>query len=305
MESTPYTETFSRASSSRRGSLVDAKMDDNASVDSGFASGNSSTSSLPLVSFTQAHLNFLNQQLENMEPMEILRFCKLLFPNLYQTTAFGLTGLATIDMLSKIQKESEGSQPIDLIFLDTLYHFQETYDLVERVKSHYNVNVHVFKPSGAETVAQFEEMYGEKLYEMSGELYDWIAKVEPQQRAYAELNVAAVLTGRRRSQGGQRGAIPVIEIDEERGIIKVNPLVNWSFRKVKDYIDENKVPYNVLLDRGYKSVGDWHSTSPVGEGEDERAGRWKGQNKTECGIHNKKSRYAQFLQQEGQKVSAA
>lgn len=230
--------------------------------------------------------------------MDILRFSKVLFPNLYQTTAFGLTGLVTIDMLSKIQTESPDSQPVDLIFLDTLYHFQETYDLVERVKQRYpNINVHTFKPDGTDTAAEFEEKYGEKLYEVASELYDWIAKVEPQQRSYADLNVAAVLTGRRRSQGGQRNTIPVIEIDEERGVIKINPLVNWSFKDVQSYIKENDVPYNALLDQGYKSVGDWHSTSPVAEGEDERAGRWKGQEKTECGIHNKKSRYAQFLEE--------
>ncbi|KAK0628167.1 hypothetical protein B0T17DRAFT_588371 [Bombardia bombarda] len=285
----------SQSSSPRRGSVADAKMDDNASVDSGFDSANSSTSSLPLISFTQAHLKHLNKQLETMEPIEILRFCKTLFPNLYQTTAFGLTGLATIDMLSKMQ---EGQSPVDLIFLDTLYHFQETYDLVDRVRARYpNVKLHVFKPADVSTTAEFEATYGDKLYDLSAELYDWIAKVEPQQRAYADLGVAAVLTGRRRSQGGQRGDINVLEVDEERGIVKINPLVNWSFKQVKDYITANDVPYNVLLDRGYKSVGDWHSTSPVGEGEDERAGRWKGQNKTECGIHNKKSRYTQFLEE--------
>ncbi|KAK3393120.1 Phosphoadenosine phosphosulfate reductase family-domain-containing protein [Podospora didyma] len=298
------TESYSGSSSPR---MADAKMDDNASVDSGF--GSNSTISLPTVSFTTSHLRHLNKQLENMQPMDILRFCKILFPNLYQTTAFGLTGLATIDMLSKIQEQVPSSSPVDLIFLDTLYHFQETYDLVDRVKARYpNINLHIFKPSGADTVSEFEETYGEKLYEMSADLYDWIAKVEPQQRAYTDLKVAAVLTGRRRSQGGQRGDIDVIEIDEERGIVKINPLVNWSFQQVNSYIKENNVPYNALLDQGYKSVGDWHSTSPVKEGEDERAGRWKGQDKTECGIHNKKSRYAQYLEtiaaQEAQQVQA-
>ena len=304
MDSTLRTETSSEMSSPRLDHVIDVKMDDTASVDSGFASGRSSRSSLPLVSFTQAHLKYLNKQLESMNPLDIIRFCRLLFPNLYQTTAFGLTGLVTLDMLSKLQEQESGSRPVDLIFLDTLYHFQETYDLVERVKARYGVKVHVFKPAEVDTVSQFEELYGEKLYEMSSDLYDWVAKVEPQQRAYSDLKVAAVLTGRRRSQGGQRGDIPVIEIDEERGIIKINPLVNWTFREVKAYVDEHNVPYNALLDRGYKSVGDWHSTVPVGEGEDERAGRWKGQNKTECGIHNKKSRYNQFLQQEARQVSA-
>lgn len=84
-------------------------------------------------------------------------------------------------------------------------------------------------------------------------------------------------------------------------MIKVNPLANWSFQDVQSYIDENKVPVNALLSRGYRSIGDWHSTQPVAEGEDERAGRWKGRNKTECGIHNKKSRYAMFLQEQEMK----
>lgn len=269
---------------------------DHGSVDSGFLSGNTSTVSLPRISLTQPHLQHLNKQLESLHPVDILRFCKIFFPNLYQSTAFGLTGLVTVDMLSKLDAGSSNTQPIDLIFLDTLYHFEETYDLVERVRSRYNVRVHVFKPADVETVGQFEDLYGEKLYETSSELYDWIAKVEPLQRAYSELKVAAVLTGRRRSQGGQRGDIKVLEVDDESGVIKINPLANWTFAQVKAYVTEHQVPYNALLDQGYKSVGDWHSTVPVGDGEDERAGRWKGQDKTECGIHNKKSRYAQWLE---------
>ncbi|SPN99979.1 probable PHOSPHOADENOSINE PHOSPHOSULFATE REDUCTASE [Cephalotrichum gorgonifer] len=257
----------------------------------------------PHVTLTKPYLDFLNAQLENMGPIEILRFTKILFPKVYQSTAFGLTGLATIDMLSKIQRDWPQSPRIDLVFLDTLYHFQETYDLVERVKERYpELHVHVFKPYGVETVEEFEAMYGEKVYETEAELYDWSAKVEPLHRAYAELGIQAVLTGRRRSQGGARDKIPVIELDEERGVVKINPLVNWSFNQVKDYIKENNVPYNALLDRGYKSVGDWHSTVPVAEGEDERAGRWKGQDKTECGIHNKKSRYAQYLEEMADKA---
>ncbi|KAK5044888.1 3'-phosphoadenylsulfate reductase, partial [Cryomyces antarcticus] len=154
-----------------------------------------------------------------------------------------------------------------------------------------------------ETTEQFEAKYGPKLWETNDELYDWVAKVEPAQRAYAELQVKAVLTGRRRSQGGKRGDLDIIEVDEA-GLIKVNPLANWSFKDVQKYIQDNDVPYNELLDRGYKSVGDWHSTQPIKEGEDERAGRWKGQAKTECGIHNKRSRYAQFLQEQEEKKKA-
>lgn len=222
-------------------------------------------------------------------------------PNLYQTTAFGLTGLVTLDILSKITANSPLKNKVDLIFLDTLHHFPETLALVDRVRARYpQTALHVYKPEGADTVEDFNATYGQQLWEANDERYDWVAKVEPAQRAYRELNVKAVLTGRRRSQGGKRGDLDIVEVDEA-GLIKINPLANWSFKEVKEYIDKYEVPYNELLDRGYKSVGDWHSTQPVKEGEDERAGRWKGQNKTECGIHNKRSRYAQFLMEQQQK----
>lgn len=189
-------------------------------------------------------------------------------------------------------------QMVDLIFLDTLHHFPETISLVERVRSKYPlVNVHVYKPDGVDTTDEFTRKYGETLWEADDELYDWVAKVEPAQRAYRELPVAAVLTGRRRSQGGKRGDLDILEVDEA-GLIKVNPLANWSFQQVRDYVEQNDVPYNELLDRGYKSIGDWHSTQPIKAGEDERAGRWKGQQKTECGIHNPRSKFAQFLREQ-------
>lgn len=192
-------------------------------------------------------------------------------------------------------------QMVDLIFLDTLHHFQETLDLVDRVRARYPlVNIHVYKPEGTETTDEFTRKHGERLWETNDELYDWVAKVEPAQRAYRELQVAAVLTGRRRSQGGKRGDLDVIEVDEA-GLIKVNPLANWSFQEVQDYIKRNDVPYNELLDRSYKSVGDWHSTQPIKAGEDERAGRWKGQQKTECGIHNPRSKFAQYLREQERK----
>ena len=184
---------------------------------------------------------------------------------------------------------------VDLIFFDTLHHFPETLALVEQVRSKYPlVNLHVYKREGVETAEELAEKYGERLWETNDELYDWVAKVEPAQRAYRELQVNAVLTGRRRSQGGKRGDIAIIEVDEA-GLIKVNPLANWTFEDVQDYVKANNVPYNPLLDQGYKSVGDWHSTQPIKEGEDERAGRWKGQQKTECGIHNPRSKFAQYL----------
>ncbi|KAI4147453.1 MAG: hypothetical protein LQ341_001797 [Variospora aurantia] len=265
-------------------------------TESGYCSGSGSETSLPDIYFTIPHLSFLNRQFQFLEPQDILRWCITSLPGLFQTTAFGLTGLVTLDMLSKMKIPRP--QMVDLIFLDTLHHFPETISLVDRVRSKYPlVNVHVYKPDGVNTINDFTRKHGERLWEADDELYDWVAKVEPAQRAYRELQVAAVLTGRRRSQGGKRGDLDVLEVDEA-GLIKVNPLANWSFRKVRDYVEQNHVPYNELLDRGYKSVGDWHSTQPIKAGEDERAGRWKGQQKTECGIHNPRSKFAQFLREQ-------
>ncbi|KAH8601783.1 Phosphoadenosine phosphosulfate reductase family-domain-containing protein [Bisporella sp. PMI_857] len=277
-------------------------------LESGYVSGASSSSSSsnarPQIVLTREHLQFLNATLNNLPAMDVLRWCKIAFPNLYQTTAFGLTGLVTMDMLSKLQAESPSSPSIDVIFFDTLYHFKETLTLIEKAKRKYpNINLHIYKPDGCATTEEFEQRHGKELWKTDDKLYDWVAKVEPAQRAYADLNVAAVLTGRRRSQGAKRSSLEIIEIDEN-GLIKINPLATWSFAQVQAYIKENNVPYNELLDRGYKSVGDWHSTEPVAEGEDERAGRWKGQAKTECGIHNRPSKYMQYLRAQEEKKLA-
>jgi phosphoadenosine phosphosulfate reductase len=124
---------------------------------------------LPL---SQEKLVELNNQLSNLTPEEILKWSTEHIPGLYQTTAFGLTGLVAIDMLSKIT-----SHPPPLIFLDTLYHFPETYELVEEVERKYNVPVHVYKPEGCETVGDFEQKHREKLWERDEDTYDFAVKV--------------------------------------------------------------------------------------------------------------------------------
>jgi phosphoadenosine phosphosulfate reductase len=107
--------------------------------------------------------------------------------------------------------------------------------------------------------------------------------VEPARRSYDELGVQAVITGRRASQGADRANLQPLEVDST-GLLKLNPLFSWSFPQVLEYVNKHNVPRNALLDQGYKSVGDWHSTQPV-SGDGERAGRWAGKEKTECGLH--------------------
>ncbi|KAJ2828353.1 3'-phosphoadenylsulfate reductase, partial [Coemansia furcata] len=131
---------------------------------------------------------------------------------------------------------------------------------------------------------EFIARHGDNLWKRDDVVYDYSVKVEPARRAYEKLGARAVITGRRRSQKGDRATMPIVEI-ESTGLVKINPLAMWSFQQVWTYLRANEVPYNALLDQGYKSVGDYHSTRPVKEGEDERAGRWAGEEKTECGLH--------------------
>lgn len=144
---------------------------------------------LPL---SPSDLDAINAYLRELQPDEILRWGVEYLPGLHQTTAFGLTGLVAIDMLAGIAKEaskntdsgnitanSENTAPSTppLIFLDTLYHFAETYALVEDVKARYGVPVHVYKPEGCESVEAFEGKYGERLWERDEGLYDFLVKV--------------------------------------------------------------------------------------------------------------------------------
>jgi len=230
--------------------------------------------------FSPDRLDDVNAYLVDLTPQQILKWALDSLPSLYQTTAFGLTGLAAVDMLAKLTPA-----PPPLIFIDTLYHFKETIDLKNEVERKYGHPVHVYRPEGVETAQEFEKKYGERLWETNDMLYDYLVKVEPASRAYKELGVKSVITGRRASQGGARSQLMPVEIDES-GLIKLNPFFSWNFAAVKEYIDVNDVPRNALLDQGYKSVGDWHSTVKSGEGDEgERAGRWKGKAKTECGLH--------------------
>src|ERR1700730_11050232 len=122
---------------------------------------------------SEENLKVVNAHLRTLTPEDILRWAiEHIKEGLYQTTAFGLTGLVAIDMLSKLT-----DSPPPLIFLDTLYHFPETYNLVETVKKRYNVSVNVFKPYSCENVKEFEELYGEKLWEVDEDTYDFAVKV--------------------------------------------------------------------------------------------------------------------------------
>ncbi|KAL2917930.1 3'-phosphoadenylsulfate reductase [Polyrhizophydium stewartii] len=198
-------------------------------------------------------------------------------PVVVQSSALGPSGLVISHMLR--------GAGVPIVFIDTLYHFDETLALLELTKQSHAV--HVFTPLGAPTREAFEAAHGTELWATDPDKYDYLVKAEPGHRAFEQLGAQIVITGRRRSQGAERSSLSVYEWDSsfDPPVLKVNPLANWSFDQVWAYIRANGVAYNALHDKGYKSIGDWHSTQPTAPGEGERDGRWKGQAKSECGLH--------------------
>jgi phosphoadenosine phosphosulfate reductase len=230
------------------------------------------------IRFTPEHLDWLNQQFEDQSAQDILKWCSMTLPNLIQSTSFGPTGMVIVHMLSELNI----STPV--LYLDTLHHFPESIEHAQKTTERYQLDLRVYRCKSAASQEEFEKIHGEELWKLESERYDQLVKVEPQKRALRELNAFAWINGRRRSQGGERSSLRIMEFDVD-GRLKINPLATWSFEQTWQYIRENNIPYNPLHDQGYKSIGDKMTTFPVGENEPERAGRWKGSSQTECGIH--------------------
>ncbi|MDG2990217.1 phosphoadenosine phosphosulfate reductase [Candidatus Synechococcus calcipolaris G9] len=224
----------------------------------------------------------LNHEFEGAEPRAVLAWAVEHIPQgLVQTSAFNVDDLLITDLL---YRDLQPAIPVPVIFLDTLYHFPETLVLVEQAKEHYNMNLQVYKMPDIDSREAFVAHYGEALWDTNVEQFHHVTKIEPLMRGLAELNTVAWITGRRRDQAVTRAEMPYFELDK-LGRLKINPLAAWTRKQTWAYVAEHSMIYNPLHDRGYASIGDEPLTTPVGEGEDERAGRWRGSGKTECGIH--------------------
>jgi phosphoadenosine phosphosulfate reductase len=168
---------------------------------------------------------------------------------------------------------SELDLDVDVVELDTLVLFPETYETRDRLVERYGLNLKSFRPIDPI----------DRLWETDPDRCCGIRKVEPLERALA--GYGAWITGIRREQSPTRANAQKVEWSERYGVWKVQPLVDWDAKRVQAYLHVNEVPYNPLHDRGYPSIGCTHCTRPVAAGEDERAGRWAGSGKLECGIH--------------------
>ncbi|MGF1459734.1 MAG: phosphoadenosine phosphosulfate reductase [Leptolyngbyaceae cyanobacterium] len=226
-------------------------------------------------------LTALNQQFELATPQEILGWAIAAFPQgLAQTNAFSIP--ITIHLL---YEELKPTRAVPVIFLDTLHHFPETLQTVQRAHARYDLDLHVYRAAGVDSREGFAARYGDRLWERDIEQYHYLTKVEPLQRALQAIDVQVWVTGRRRDQSDSRRAMPILERDTD-GRLKINPLANWTRKDVWRYVFKQAVIYNPLHDQGYGSIGDEPLTTPVQAGEHERAGRWRGSAKTECGIHS-------------------
>jgi phosphoadenosine phosphosulfate reductase len=227
-------------------------------------------------------LDTLNQKYDTAHPKDILAWCVENIPQgLVQTSAFNVDDLVITDIL---YRDLKPSTPVPVIFLDTLFHFRETLELVEKAKEIYHLNLKTYKILGVNSREEFTAKFGDALWDTDIVKFHDVTKIEPLQRGLDELNTVAWITGRRRDQAVTRANMPIFELDSQNRL-KINPLAPWTRKESWTYASENSMIYNPLHDKGYLSIGDEPITTPVGEGEDERAGRWRGTGKTECGIH--------------------
>jgi phosphoadenosine phosphosulfate reductase len=171
---------------------------------------------------------------------------------------------------------------VDVVFLDTGYHFAETLGTADAVRHTMDVNLLTITP--VQSVAEQDATYGKDLYKTDPDLCCKLRKVQPLQEALAGYDAWA--TGLRRAETHNRVIAPVIGWDAKKGKVKVSPLARWSDEQVEKYIADNGVLVNPLVYDGYPSIGCWPCTRRVAPGEDPRSGRWAGTNKTECGIHS-------------------
>ena len=185
------------------------------------------------------------------------------------TVSFGGGGVVLAHLISRIDRS------VPVIFLDTRFHFPETYAFKQRFVEQYGLNLVELTPLTDPG----------PLYKTDPDRCCFIRKVEPLERAMVGFD--AWISAVRQDQSDSRAATEVVEYHEVAGrpIVKVFPLARWSRADVWRYIRENGVPYHPLLDQGYSSIGCWPCTRPTAPGEAERAGRWSGMGKTECGLH--------------------
>jgi phosphoadenosine phosphosulfate reductase len=227
--------------------------------------------------YTPQDLERLSAELEGKAPQDILRWAvDHFFPEIGLSCSFGgASGMVLVDMINSIEPR------VEVFYVDTDFLFPETYATRDRVAERYGIQPFAYRPHL--TPDGQAAKYGDELWLTNPDLCCGLRKVEPNRRALKGKR--AWISGLRRDQATTRRETPVVQWVSQLEIVKVNPLVNWTEGDVWSYIVRNDVPYNPLHDQDYPSLGCTYCTKPVKAGEDLRAGRWEGTDKTECGIH--------------------
>jgi len=222
----------------------------------------------------QALADAAGSELEGAHPTEVLRWAGDTFGSRFAITSS--MGDAVLTSLA-----AEAAPGIEVIFLDTGYHFPQTLETRDRVAAELDVNVVTARPQL--TVAQQNVKYGQSLYARDPDLCCAMRKVEPLNRLLRGYEAWG--SGIRRDESPSRANTPVVGWDARRHMVKVNPLACWTQADVDAYAAERGVIVNPLVELGFASIGCAPCTRRVSAGEDARAGRWAGQDKTECGLH--------------------
>ncbi len=215
--------------------------------------------------------------LEGKPALDILRWAAdALAPRLTFATGFGVEGCVIIDLIGRHQLA------VDLFTLDTGVLFPETYALWRALEARYGIVIRAVLP--ALTLVEQAAAHGDALWERDTDRCCDLRKVQPLKKALTGFD--AWITAIRRDQTPDRANAQIVERDQKFGLFKINPLVAWTHKDVWRHIANYDVPYNPLHDQGYPSIGCQPCTSAVAEGEDPRAGRWRGSAKKECGLHS-------------------
>jgi len=217
-----------------------------------------------------------SQMLDGASPQTILRWSvETFYPRLTMATAFGAEGCCILHMLAELQPG------VRVFNLETGYQFAETLELRERIKDRYGIEVEYVRAEM--NVSEYEAEHGGPLYRIRPDQCCFDRKVLPLRRAVVGYD--AWISAIRRDQTSHRAVAGVVQWDAKFSLVKVNPLLGWTKKDVWAFIVKHDIPYNPLHDHGYPSIGCWPCTVPVGEGEDDRSGRWVGTVKKECGLH--------------------
>jgi phosphoadenosine phosphosulfate reductase len=219
----------------------------------------------------------INEWLEGVDAATRVRWALTNLPGPFAlSSSFGAQAAVSLHLVAAQEPD------IPVILIDTGYLFPETYQFVDELRQKLSLNVKTF--AGRQTVAEFEAQHG-KLWEQGREGLDQyleIRKVEPMRRALQELGVSTWFAGLRRSQAESRSKLNPLEVRDGR--FKVHPIFDWSDRDVYLYLKAHGLPYHPLWDKGYISIGDWHSTKSLSEVDSAEELRFAGL-KRECGIH--------------------